>query len=186
MTETQKTPKEPKQEEKGGKNYIKDKKRIARLHEKIRNSRNDFLHKKSTDVIKSHNVICMESLGVKDLMEKEDRRKVGSIQDASWAKFMSMLEYKAKWYGKTVQRVPWYFPSTQLCSCCGNQIREEIQDTRIREWECPVCSSHHYRDINVSTNILKEVLFILSGEKRTAGTAGSGRKQVCCPTKRPG
>ena len=82
-----------------------------------------------------------------------------------------MLEYKVNWYGRTVKKVPENFTSTQICSQCANQIRE-AKEPKVGEWECPGCCSQHGRDKNVSINIPIKELVLLSGKKRTAGTAG--------------
>ncbi|KGA97785.1 transposase [Alkalihalobacillus alcalophilus ATCC 27647 = CGMCC 1.3604] len=134
------------------KNYQKQKHKVARLHERVRNQRDDFLHKLSTDIIKNHDLICIEDLNTKGMVRNHKLAK--SISDVSWSAFVSKLEYKAKWYGKTIVKISRWFPSSQICSECGHQ--EGKKSLEIRDWTCPICHKHHDRDINASKNILAE------------------------------
>ena len=136
-------------------NYQKQKKRVACIYEKIRRCRLDFEHKLSTELIKNHDVICMEDLDIKGMLA--DKRMSRQISDVSWSEFTSMLEYKAAWYGRKILRVPRFYPSSQICSVCGS-VNNAVKDLSIRTWECPVCHSIHDRDINAARNIKKEAL----------------------------
>lgn len=136
------------------KNYQKQKIKVARLHERIMNQRDDFLNKLSTDIIKNHDIVCIEELNTKGMLRNHKLAK--SISDVSWAAFVSKLEYKAKWYGKTIVKISRWFPSSQICSNCGHQ--DGKKSLEIRDWTCPVCHAHHDRDINASKNILAEGL----------------------------
>ena len=135
-------------------NYQKQKLKVARLHEKIANQRKDFLHQLSTNLIKNHDVICVEDLASRNLMK--NHRLARAIGDASWNEFVRQLHYKADWYGKKIVTISRWFPSSQLCSSCG--VNSGKKPLSVREWTCEGCGTHHDRDINASLNILKEGL----------------------------
>ena len=135
-------------------NYQKQKLKVARLHEKIANQRKDFLHKLSTNLIKNHDVICIENLASRNLMKNHHLAR--AIGDVSWYEFVRQLRYKADWYGKKIVTISRWFPSSQLCSTCG--VSSGKKALSIREWTCESCGTHHDRDINASLNILKEGL----------------------------
>lgn len=136
------------------KNYQKQRRKVAKIHEKVANQRRDFLHKLSTSIIKNHDKICIETLSSKILMK--NRRLAKAISDVSWSEFVRLLQYKADWYDKTVIKISRWYPSSQLCSSCGHNSGKK--PLHIREWTCPECHVHHDRDINASINILNEGL----------------------------
>ena len=138
------------------KNYQKQKRKVARLHEKVMNQRTDFLNKLSTEIIKNHDIICIEDLNVKGMLR--NHKLARSISDVSWSSFVAKLQYKADWYGREIIKVDQWFPSSQICSECGHKDGKKSLD--IREWTCPICDTHHDRDINASINILTEGLRI--------------------------
>ena len=139
-------------------NRNKQRIKVARLHHRIRNQRNDFLHQLSSKYINENQVIVLEDLDIKQMEQDSTLSRV--VADASWSKFVSMLEYKGKWYGRDVIKVPTFYPSSQLCSTCGYQ-NKEIKDLSIRKWVCPKCGTTHSRDHNASINILNKGLDIL-------------------------
>ena len=145
-------------------NWYKQKLKVARVHEKIANTRADYLHKLSTDIVKNHDIIGMEDLQVSDMLK--NKRLSKAISEVSWSQFKKLLEYKAVWYGKKVITVSKTFASSQLCSACNYQ-NKAVKNLSVRTWTCPSCNAVHDRDINASINLRNEAIRLL-----TAGTAG--------------
>ena len=139
-------------------NYIKLLNQINKLYDKCNNVRDDFLHKLSTSIINENQVIVIEDLDVKSMFQTKKLAKV--LGDVSISKFINMLEYKAKWYGRTLIKVNRYYPSSQLCNKCGYQ-NKELKDYSIRNWTCPKCNCNHERDYNAANNILDKGLEML-------------------------
>ena len=141
--------------QKGSNNCNKQRVKLAFVHEKITNQRNDFLQKQSTILIRENQTICIEDLKVKNMMRNHKlAQHIGSV---SWSKFFDMLAYKAVWYGNDVIKVPTIYPSSQTCSCCGYK-NPLVKNLAVRIWECPNCHTVHNRDTNASKNILNKGL----------------------------
>lgn len=141
--------------QKGSNNRNKQRVKVALVHEKITNQRNDFLQKQSTMLIRENQTICIEDLKVKNMIR--NRRLAQHIASASWSKFFDMLTYKSVWYGNDIVKVPTMYPSSQTCSCCGYK-NTLVKNLAVRVWECPECHTVHNRDTNASINILNKGL----------------------------
>lgn len=133
-------------------NYQKQKIKVAKAYEKVTNQRKDFLHKLSTDIVKNHDIICMESLKVKNMVKNRFLAK--TISDASWGMFTDMVKYKSTRHGRTFKQVNQFFPSSQKCSNCGEIDGPKPLSVRI--WTCKNCGAEHDRDVNAAINILVE------------------------------
>lgn len=140
---SRKTNKESKRREKA-------KQKLALLHEKIANQRNDFLHKLSTRLIRENQSVCLEDLNVKGMLK--NKKLARSISSASWSKFINMLQYKGQWYGCNIIKIGRFDPSSKLCSC--GIINHELQ-LKDRLWTCKECGKLHDRDVLAANNIKK-------------------------------
>ena len=140
---------------KGSSNRNKQRIKVAKVHEKITNQRNDFLHKLSTMLVRENQTICIEDLAVENMVK--NHKLARSISSASWSKFFEMLDYKSEWYGSRVVRIPTNYPSSQTCGSCGYK-NTVVKNLSVRKWVCPVCHEKHDRDINAARNILNKGL----------------------------
>ncbi|MCL6750071.1 IS200/IS605 family element transposase accessory protein TnpB [Nostoc sp. CCCryo 231-06] len=154
---------------KGSNNRVKAKIKLAQIYERITNLRDEFLHKLSTRLIKENSIICIEYLRVANMVK--NHKLALSITDASWSKFTTMLEYKAIWHDRIVQKIGTFYPSSQTCNSCGF-INPLVKDLKLREWTCPSCSNYNLRDKNAALNILSEGLRILTAKSGGINTAG--------------
>ena len=137
---------------KGSNNYKKQQIRVALVHEKIKNQRNDFQHKISRRLIAENQCIFSEDLKINNMIKNHKMAK--AIADVAWSSFCMKLAYKAEWYGRTYLKIGTFFPSSKTCQCCGYKNTElTIVD---REWICPSCGTYLDRDINAAINILHE------------------------------
>lgn len=161
---------------KGSKRRMKVKRHVARIHEKIANSRSDTLHKLSTDLVTRFDVICVEDLNLRGMVKNHSLAR--SLHDASIGTAIRMIEEKAERYGKTVVKIDRWFPSSKTCSDCGRIV--EKLPLSVREWSCPECGTTHDRDANAAANILAvgQTVSAHGGTVRRSRATASDRKPL--------
>lgn len=137
----------------GSNNYTRQKIKVARVHEKIANSRKDFLHKTSFNLANSYNYICIEDINIQSISRC---LKLGKATlDNGFGIFRNYLQYKLEERGKKLIKIGQFEPSTIICSVCGAYHKDIVNSLSVREWICPDCGTHHDRDVNAAKNILK-------------------------------
>lgn len=150
-------------------NYKKVQLKLAKLYEKIKNQRKDFLHKVSRKIVNENQVIVSENLNVRGMLKNHKLAK--SIQDASFSTFCNMISYKAKEQSRQYIKISTFYPSSKLCHCCGYKYKG--LKLKERFWICPICNTQLDRDENAAINILNEGLKILS--RNTVESAGNDK-----------
>ena len=153
---------------KGSKNRDKARLKVARIHTRINERRRDYQHKLSTTIIRENQVVCVESLQIKNMVKNHCLAK--AISDVGWGEFLRQLEYKAAWYGRTFVKIDKWYPSSKRCFDCGHVLDSLTLDVRV--WTCPECGVVHDRDINAARNILAAGLAVNAcGESVRPGRA---------------
>ena len=152
--------------QKGSANYLKQKVKVAKIHEKIANQRKDFLHKRSHEIAEEYDAVCIEDLDMQGMSKALHFGK--SVHDDGWGMFTRMLEYKLADRGGKLVKIDRWYPSSQMCSGCGH-IVPEVKDLGVRVWFCDWCLEYHDRDENAAANIRNEGYRLLRMEqKKTA------------------
>ncbi|WP_302847838.1 RNA-guided endonuclease TnpB family protein [Azotobacter beijerinckii] len=157
----------------GSKNRAKARRKVARIHAKISDCRADGLHKLSRRLINENQVVCAETLAVKNMICNPKLSK--AIADAGWGEFVRQLEYKGGWAGRQIVQIDRWYPSSKRCSCCGHTLERLPLD--VRRWSCPECATEHDRDVNAAINIKAAGLAVLAlGEN----VSGMGQVSMSC------
>lgn len=148
----------------------RNKRKLSKLHEKVANQRNDFLHQVTTELIRDNQSIALENLNVKGMIQNKKLSK--SIADAAWGSFVRMLEYKADWYGVNIIKIGRFEASSKTCYECKSIYSDLTLNER--EWTCKECGVVHDRDLNASHNIKHIALT----QYRVLGTHTENRKEL--------
>ena len=158
--------------QKGSKNRAKAGQKVGRVHARITDRRRDDLHKVTTRLIRDNQAVIIEDLAVRNLVRNHSLAR--AISDAAWSDLRSMLEYKAKWYGRDLVVVDRWFPSSKACSACAHTAT--VMPLKVRSWTCVHCRTSHDRDINAARNIRAEGLSVLAlgGTVRPKPRSGRG------------
>ena len=140
------------------KNYQKQKRKVAKLHEHIANSAKDFNHKLSRELVEEYDFLAFENLNVEGM--KKNHSLAYSISDVRWSQLLNFIQYKCLWYGKEFRQVDRFYASSKICSECGAYHKDIVNSLSVREWICPDCGAHHDRDVNAAKNILIKALSV--------------------------
>ena len=158
--------------QKGSLNRDKARLKVACAHAQIKDSRQDFLHKLTTRLVRENQTIVAESLAVKNMVK--NRKLAKSISDAGWGEIVRQLAYKALWYGRNFIQLDRWFPGSKMCSKCGHKV--DSLPLNIREWDCPKCNAHHDRDVNAAINHKAAGLAVLVCGATVRPEEGKSRK----------
>ena len=139
-------------------NYQKQKRKVAKLHEHITNCVKDFNHKLSRKLVEEYDLIAMEDLNIEGM--KKNHHLAYSIADVHWSQLLNFIQYKCQWYDKDFKQVNQFYASSKICSCCGTYHKDIVNSLKVREWTCPDCGTHHDRDVNAAINILNQALSV--------------------------
>jgi putative transposase len=165
---------------KSSNNKKKANRKVARAYRKVTNTRKDFQHKLSRKLVNENQVIALEDLAVKNMVK--NRKLARAISEQGWADFVTMIEYKARWAGRTVTRVDRFFPSSKTCHGCGHVVKK--LPLNVREWVCPGCGTNHDRDINAAKNILAAGRVVSACGVDGRPVSGLRKKAVGCEAGR--
>jgi putative transposase len=154
--------------QKGSNSRNKYRKVVAKVYERVSNSRQDFLHKLSYKLVSDSQAVIVENLHVKGMVRNHNLAK--AISDAGWGMFTNFLAYKLERIGGRLVEIDRWFPSSRLCSSCFHQVSEMPLD--VREWTCPSCGTHHNRDGNAANNIRTEGIRMLQAEGSAVSAVG--------------
>lgn len=163
--------------QKGSKGRAKARLKLAKAHERLANTRADFQHKLSRQLIDENQAVVVETLKVKNLLK--NRKLAKHIADASWFSLIQKLEYKAKEQGKHLVKIEQWFASSKTCSCCG--YKADALPLSVRHWSCPVCTMEHDRDINAAINVRQQGILKLRAEGLSAPANGGLRQSGHAP-----
>jgi len=137
---------------KGSASRGRQKIKVAKVHEKITNSRTDHIHKITTAIVRENQTICVESLSVANMMKNHCLSK--GIADVAWGELLRQLKYKSEWNGRQFLTVDKFFPSSKTCNHC--KFINQGLTLADRTWTCPKCGAELDRDLNASRNILEQ------------------------------
>jgi putative transposase len=160
----------------GSKNRGKARLKVAKIHARIADRRRDYQHKLSSRIVHENQVVCVESLAIKNMVKNPKLAK--AISDVGWGEFVRQLEYKARWYGRTLVKIDQWYPSSKTCHACKHILDSLPLD--IREWVCPACGMVHDRDTNAALNILAEGLSAAACGGNVRPARARARQAIAC------